>query len=1099
MSKIDGNLDNIINGTVEGWALQSTAPHSTLIVSLFIDGTFVTNGLSGHFREDLQQAGIGDGQHAFYIPIPHTLLDGKEHVIDVRVGEHSLHNSPRTFTLHNGFHPPTPSASASASVPASLPPLPPSPKNEGKVSPKPALSLEGSFEHIEEDFVRAWAWNKASPSSHISVTMIIDGEEAITAQADLRRDDLKKNKKGEGDHGIKLPIPLRFFDGKEHEVALVFTDTGKPLKNSPKTATLAAKPTFAGSLDAADYPDIRGWAWNQTRPEETLSVDIYLDDKKIFTVKADELRGDLEKAGIGDGKKAFRKKITSTLDPSRSYKISAKIAGTDFELKKSPRILKFPACENAFHSHIERREGVRRPSTSATMVEKAAKETALPLQLLPAEKVVLPDMSLAASHRIALQNVPPPTIIVPIYNAYEAVCECLEALVENTSCPSHLLLINDCSTDKRIAPLLKKYGKRPHVEVLTNKENLGFTRTVNRGMSHARHDVILLNSDTQVTPRWLENMIYAAYRDPCVATVTAISDNIGAFSVPYAGNNEMPAWLGRDEVGRIMAATSQGIYPDAPTGNGFCMYVKREALHQAGLFDHESFPRGYGEENDFCMRTLKLGWRHVVDDSTFVFHKRSASFGEEKQKLIGKSSETLRAKHPEYKMLVGDFTQSPAMLQMRLNIQKALDVLEEAHQHERPITPNALPRILYILHGGATGGTPQTNADLMQTMQGTYDTFVLDCDFERIVLKRYINGVFYEMEQWTLLRKISPLEINRDDYNAVLFEVLKRYAFELVHIRHLYKHMMTLPRVAHTLNIPVIFSFHDFYHVCPTINLVDEKGKYCGGICTKSIPLAGEDCATPFTHLTLPPLKDQWVYSWREKVREFLPYVDAFVTTCDDARAIYTRTYPEMKEKPFQVIEHGRDFDRQDHLAKTPEMGKPLRILIPGQLTQHKGADFIAELIAIDQKQKKQCLEFHFLGNLPERYRHLGEWHGVYQRHEFQDRVAEIGCHIMGIFSIWAETYCHTLSESWACGIPVVASHYGALGDRIGKHGGGWLVDIDNPQEAYKIICGIISDPKDYTAKARQSSIRNLRTTKEMGQDYAALYTSVLQARKVFE
>jgi GT2 family glycosyltransferase/glycosyltransferase involved in cell wall biosynthesis len=1114
MSTIDGNLDNIVGNFVEGWTFKRDMPDFTVCVSLFVDGQFVTNALANQYREDLEKAGIGKGDHAFRIPLSDSFFDGKEHTIDVRVGEWSLHKSPMTLVTSKADAKTTriepvlksvPSQAKASAVSKSAAatennPLSQAPaKAATKTIAKAVGKLEGSFEPVEGEWIKAWAWDIDAPDRHVSVIMRIDGEEVAVATADQFRNDLKRNNKGDGCHGLRMAIPERYLDGAEHTIEMLFADTGKPLKNSPRTAQLQSKPQYAGSLDAADYPEIRGWAWNAAKPDETVKVDLYINGKKTLTVAADELRGDLEKAGIGNGYKAFKKRLTQSFDPSRSYTISARYAGTDIELKKSPITLKFPATDNKFRMGIERHPGDVRPTTSpiATAKDLDTKAASLPPQLLPAGKTVRPDISLAAAHIEALDALQPPTVIVPIYNAYDEVVECLEALISNTTCPAELLLINDCSTDERMASLLKKYEKYSRVTVLTNEKNLGFTRTVNRGMSHASHDIILLNSDTKVTPRWLENMIFAAYRDPRIATVTAISDNIGAFSVPHSGNNEMPEWLDRDQTGRLIAAVGSHIYADAPTGNGFCMYVKRKALDQVGLFDYESFPRGYGEENDFCMRALKQGWRHVVDDSTFVFHKRSASFGEEKQTLIVKSGETLRAKHPEYKALVSDFTQSAAMLKMRQNIKKALDSLQQAHDAKQPISPNGLPRLLYVLHGGATGGTPQTNADLMQTMQGKYDTFVLDCDFENIVLKRYIDGVFYEIERWTLLRRLSPLEINRDDYNAVLFEVLKAYAFELVHIRHLYKHMLSLPKIAHTLNIPVVFSFHDFYYVCPTINLLDEKAKYCAGTCTKTVPDEGEDCPNPFAPGVLPPLKHQWVHTWRDKVRAFLPYVDAFVTTCDDAKSVYVKTYPELKKKTFKVIEHGRDFERQDHLAQTPEPGGKLRILIPGQLTQHKGADFIAELIALDEKKGKR-LEFHFLGNLPARYQHLGVWHGAYQRHEFQDRVAEIGCHIMGIFSIWAETYCHTLSESWACGIPVVTSHYGALGDRITKHGGGWLVDIEKPKDAYKIICGIADNPKDFQLKVAQSSLSNLRTTQQMGSDYAKLYGEILLKRQTF-
>ena len=686
---------------------------------------------------------------------------------------------------------------------------------------------------------------------------------------------------------------------------------------------------------------------------------------------------------------------------------------------------------------------------------------------------------------------------MPIYNAYEEVLACLEALLANTTAPAELLLINDCSTDKRIATLLRKYGKHPHVTVLTNKKNLGFTKTVNRGIAHAEHDVIFLNSDTIVTPRWLENLIYAAYQSPDIATVTAISDNIGAFSVPFAGENTMPEWLPHDTLGRLLSARAECIYPDAPTGNGFCLYVKRAAIADIGMLDDVSFPRGYGEENDFCMRAVKSGWRHCVDDSTFIFHKRSASFGDEKRTLIEASSATLQHKHPEYKQLVTSFTQSTAMLHMRRNVMDALRIVDAQHEQLASFVPEGLPRILYVLHGGATGGTPQTNADLMQTMQGVYDTFVLECDTEIVTLKRYVDGIFYVLEQWRLPTKISPLDIHHADYNAVILAVLKAYAIELVHIRHLYKHTLELPRIAHTLHIPVVMSFHDFYYVCPTINLLDENGVYCAGTCTATIPNEGSDCPTPFGDAALPPLKHAWVHQWRTHVRSALSYVDACITTCEDARSIYTTTYPELKATPFHVIEHGRDFEAQENLAHTPHPQEKLRVLIPGHLTQHKGADFIAQLIDIDNKHLQQ-LEFHFLGNLPQRYEHLGVWHGTYKREEFQQRVREIGCHVMGIFSVWAETYCHTLSEAWACGVPVVASHYGALGNRIHTHGGGWLVDVTRPEDAYAIICNIAHDSQDHAQKTAQARIENIRTTQQMGQDYRHVYQQVFDTHKTF-
>ncbi len=210
---------------------------------------------------------------------------------------------------------------------------------------------------------------------------------------------------------------------------------------------------------------------------------------------------------------------------------------------------------------------------------------------------------------------------------------------------------------------------------------------------------------------------------------------------------------------------------------------------------------------------------------------------------------------------------------------------------------------------------------------------------------------------------------------------------------------------------------------------------------------------------------------------------------------IYTRTFPALKRKPFPVIEHGRDFPDIMPLARTPKPEEKLRILVPGQLTPHKGADFIARLVELD---KGEHLEFHFLGTLPPAYRHLGTWHGPYERDDFASHVRRLECHVIGIFSIWAETYCHTLSEAWACGMPVVASNLGAMRERIDTHGGGWLIDVTKPLDAYVALTNIREHPEDYTRKAAKAQASNVRTIGDMADDYQRLYDSIKAARRVF-
>ncbi|WP_059041767.1 glycosyltransferase [Paenibacillus rubinfantis] len=267
----------------------------------------------------------------------------------------------------------------------------------------------------------------------------------------------------------------------------------------------------------------------------------------------------------------------------------------------------------------------------------------------------------------------PPTIIVPIYNAYEELKDCLKSIIDNTSEKYNLLLINDCSTDERIERFLELYRDLPQVTVINNTKNLGFIKNVNYGMNSVQTDVILLNSDTIVTPGWVRKLIDAAYSSSNIGTVTPLSNNAGPFSVPEPNYNVLPNDFTVKRMGEIVEKAGVNSYLEVPTGHGFCMYIKRRTIEDVGLFDDNTFGKGYCEENDFCMRALKKGWKNIVDDKTYIYHTESASFMESKAKIREINRLKLVDKHPEYPKLVKAFVTSKELKQIRERVKHELN------------------------------------------------------------------------------------------------------------------------------------------------------------------------------------------------------------------------------------------------------------------------------------------------------------------------------------------------------------------------------------------------------------------------------------------
>lgn len=244
-------------------------------------------------------------------------------------------------------------------------------------------------------------------------------------------------------------------------------------------------------------------------------------------------------------------------------------------------------------------------------------------------------------------------VVVPVYDAPDDVRVCLDAVLAHTP-GVHLVVIDDASPDPAIVPLLAGYAGR--ATVLRNARNLGFTATANRGIECADGaDVVLLNADTEVSPLWLVGLRRAAHASADTASATAVSDNAGAFSVPELerDNPPPPGWTTVD-VARALWQDAGCAYPRLPTGNGFCFYLRHEAIADVGLLDAEAFPQGYGEENDWCQRAEARGWRHVIAGNVFVRHARSRSFGHERRRMLGAAgTEVLRARWPQYEAAVG--------------------------------------------------------------------------------------------------------------------------------------------------------------------------------------------------------------------------------------------------------------------------------------------------------------------------------------------------------------------------------------------------------------------------------------------------------------
>lgn len=671
-------------------------------------------------------------------------------------------------------------------------------------------------------------------------------------------------------------------------------------------------------------------------------------------------------------------------------------------------------------------------------------------------------------------------VIIPVYNAYEDLIRCTYSVFKHWD-NFRVILINDCSTDARISDLFSKLQafKSDKLVLLENEENLGFVKTVNRGMKYSKNDVVLLNSDTIVTHGWAEKLRRCAYSNKDIATVTPFTNNGTICSVPsFCEENDIPAGFTIDSFAEFIEKISFGKYPEIPTAVGFCMYIKREALERVGYFDEESFGKGYGEENDFCMRAKSYGYKHVLCDDTFVFHRGEGSFSARKAELCRKNLKTLSQKYPEYLPIVHEYIQSNPLVELHKNIRLRMGTWDP-NGHKK--------KILFLLHTWG-GGTEKHVRDLINALQN-YIFYVLQVEGARVVLTEVNNG--HEIEYvFSMKSPLKQFEFHDTEYETILFDIVDRFKIDLIHIHHLIGHSFDVAAIAKQRKIPLLYTVHDYYSVCPNINLLDCNFKLCLG--DNSI----EKCDVCLKKSK--GLDPGFIKNWLSHFNDIFESCETIVCPSHSVLEILSMYYPGAKGK-MAIIEHGSDERGADRAEINESSLKPSRndlfhIAYIGGLGPNKGRDLFYNLASAKEFEDKVAWSIFGISDLhsePGYYaKHNVHVYGYYKDFdELRMLVTKEKVDLIILPAIWPETFSYTLSEAWAMGVPVIVSGLGALKERVEKHGGGWVVNGSDLDDFKAKIIEILDSPEDYSEKKRETMGIVLKSVAEMAGEYWCLYT----------
>ena len=187
-----------------------------------------------------------------------------------------------------------------------------------------------------------------------------------------------------------------------------------------------------------------------------------------------------------------------------------------------------------------------------------------------------------------------------------------------------VVVVDNCSTDGSVEWIATNH---PKVERVILDKNYGFAGGYNKGLEAVRAEYyILLNSDVQVTPDWIEPMLSLMDSD---AQIAAIQPKILSYSYndffEYAGaSGGFIDTLGYPFCrGRLIGECEQdrGQYDDVREifwATGAAFMVRAEDFRRSGGFDEIFF--AHQEEIDLCWRLKRQGRKIMVAPQSVVYH-----------------------------------------------------------------------------------------------------------------------------------------------------------------------------------------------------------------------------------------------------------------------------------------------------------------------------------------------------------------------------------------------------------------------------------------------------------------------------------------------
>ncbi len=294
-STLCGNLDTVSAVEVCGWLADRAHFNQVLRVEILVDGVIVGNTVANVYRQDLEDAGIGNGLHAFVFKFPEPLKQGRYKIVARVAGQGLMIKGSGIYEI--------------------VPQL------------NPSLShYEGGIDFVSSKTCVGWCWRKDSPEQNPVMEILVDGVVAGECCANKFREDLSKAGIGNGNYGFTFVLPPQFSSAN---LIAVRVKGEKELLCSPKKVASAQD---IGFVERVTEKEVLGWCILLNTPNESADIAVELDGVTLGRGKCVTFREDVWAQYGGHGFYGFLIRLSHDLVQSDYAKLAVKIMPSGVKL-----------------------------------------------------------------------------------------------------------------------------------------------------------------------------------------------------------------------------------------------------------------------------------------------------------------------------------------------------------------------------------------------------------------------------------------------------------------------------------------------------------------------------------------------------------------------------------------------------------------------------------------------------------------------------------------------------------------------------------------------------------------------------------------------